>query len=246
MRAAPPLNGAAQKHKLNIQGTSLEAPMIHFPLRVSLHVLTGLTALLLAALAGAQPASLPSSQSYVGGGLQPPRPKPGTVPGAGVDVPQTGLTLQSNAEDRRASEWKVYGRYQFTETWGAEVLYADKGRRNAQAAGAAGTISPTTSLWNLAASGSVPLARGFSLTGKVGLARSDIYASPYCLSAACGPVISGRRQVPFAGVGLGYSFSDAWGMRFDYENASTLRLDGAPNNTPTKGDSWSARIRYTF
>lgn len=215
-------------------------------IRFSLQVLAGLTALLLAALAAAQPASLPSSQSYVGGGLNPPRPKPGAAPGAGVDVPQTGLTLQSNADDKRTSEWKVYGRYQFTETWGAEVLYADKGRRNQAAAGASSATSPSTSLWNLAATGAVPLARGFSLTGKVGLARSDIYASPYCLSAACGPVISGRRQVPFAGVGLGYSFSDAWGMRFDYENANSLRLDGGPNSLPSKGDSWSARIRYTF
>lgn len=210
--------------------------------RFSLHVLTGLMAMLLTALAGAQSAS----QAYVGGGLNAPRSKGGSTAGAAGETPQTGLTLQSNADDKRASEWKVYGRYQFTETWSAEVLYADKGRRNPAAAGSANAISPTTSLWNLAATGSLPLARGFSLTGRVGYARSDIVASPYCLSAACGPIVSGRRQVPFAGVGLGYSFSDAWGMRFDYENASTLRLDGAPSSTPTKGDSWSARIKYTF
>ena len=214
--------------------------------RSSHHVLTGLSALLLAALAGAQPASVPSSQSYVGDGLNAPRPKAGAAGSAAAEGPQTGLTLQSNADDKRASEWKVYGRYQFTETWSAEVLYADKGRRNLSTTGSTNAISPTTSLWNLAATGSVPLARGFSLTGKVGYARSDIVASPYCLSAACGPVISGRRQVPFAGVGLGYSFSDAWGMRFDYENANSLRLDGGPSSLPSKGDSWSARIKYTF
>ncbi len=208
-----------------------------------LHYLAGITALLLAALAGAQPAS----QGYGGGGLNAPRPK-----GAAGAVPQTGLTLSSNADDKRTSEWKVYGRYQFTETWGAEVIYADKGKRPSPATGAtagiasANPLSPATSLWNLAATGSVPLARGFSLTGRVGLARSDSVASPYCLSAACGPLLSGRRQVPFAGVGLGYSFSETWGMRLDYENAQTLRLDGVPSSTPSKGDSWSARIKYTF
>lgn len=198
--------------------------------------------MLLTALVAAQ-----SAAPYGGGGLNTPRAK-----GAAGEPPPQGLTLSSNADDKRAAVWKVYGRYQFTETWAAEVLYADKGRRNPGNGMANGVQAPTgaypsaTTLWNLAATGSLPLARGFSLTGKVGYARADIASSPYCLSAVCGPIVGGRRQLPFAGLGLGYSFSDAWGMRFEYENASTLRLDGSPNSIPAKGDNWSARIKYTF
>lgn len=201
--------------------------MMRFPLMAG-----GVLAMLLSAFAWAQP--------YAGGGLTAPRSK------AAGATPQTGLTLSSEQGDKRTNEWKVYGSYQFTEHWGAEVHYNDKGRKNGANSVGANPLTPTTSLWNLAATGTMPLARGFSLTGKVGYARSDIAASPYCLSAACGPITGGKRELPYAGIGLGYTFSQAWGLRFEYENANTMRLDGDPSSTPTKGDNWSARIKYTF
>jgi opacity protein-like surface antigen len=152
----------------------------------------------------------------------------------------------------------VYGRYQFSETWGAEFNYADWGRpagatgkSTAQSLATQSAASPSLSpdvasrgsQLDLSATGTVPLMRGLSLTGKLGYGRHELGASPYCLSAACGPLAGGRSEGTRAGVGLRYSFSDNWGVRLDYENVNTL---SSPNALPAKGDNWSARIKYTF
>ncbi len=190
------------------------------------------------------------AQGYAGSGIAAP----------GVKGAQPKFTLVAGeaasvtAADKRAGEWKAYGSYQFSETWGAEFNYSNWGRAGGLtagkplAAGAPGT-SPTAGLAargsqvDLAATGTLPLTRSLSLFGKLGYGRNEINASPYCLSAACGPVGGARSEGARAGVGLRYSFSDSWGLRVDYENVNTL---ANPNTAPAKGDSWSARIRYTF
>lgn len=182
------------------------------------------------ALAASCAAASAFAQAYVGNGLSLPRAK-------GANPPP--LTLAAGAGDKRPNEWKVYGRYQFSETWGAEFNYSDWGKRNQAAAPEA----PRGSQLNLSATGTLPITRGLSLTGRLGYGRNEAAASPYCLSAACGPVGGARSEGTRTGVGLRYSFNDSWGMRFDYDNVNPL---SDPNGVPQKGDSWSARIRYTF
>ena len=167
-----------------------------------------------------------------GSGLTDPRTKANTS--------QRGLTLAAGEGDKKLGEWKAYGGYQFSQTWGAEVRYSDWGRRNPAA-----VDNPATqgSQWNIAATGNLPLSRGFSLTGRLGYERTEIASSPYCLSAACGTFIGSRQQGARAGIGLRYSFSESWCLRFDYDNVNPLSDASAP---PGKGDSWSARIKYTF
>ena len=192
------------------------------------------------------------AQNYAGSGLRNKQPTPPLTLGAGdpaLDAAGTG--------SKRANEWKAYGRYQFSETWGVEFNYADWGRSGisaplvkpgAGALGAPGAFDPAQGLakgsqLNLSATGTLPLARGLSLTGKLGYGRNVISGSPYCLSAACGPLTGGTRDGARAGLGLRYSFSDNWGLRLDYENVNSLT---DPNALTGKGDSWSAKIRYTF
>ena len=153
------------------------------------------------------------------------------------------------APDKRANEWKAYGSYQFTETWGAEFNYSNWGRASGltgtkpAAAPAPGGFAARGAQVDVAATGTLPLTRGLSLFGKLGYGRNEINASPYCLSAACGPLGGARSEGARAAVGLRYSFSDSWGLRVDYENVNSL---AGPNSVPAKGDSWSARIKYTF
>ena len=197
-------------------------------------VLSGFIAALAASHAFAQ-----SGSGFGGTGLSTPRAN-GAQDAAKKAPP---LTLSAGEGDKRLTEWKVYGRYQFTETWGAELNYSDWGKRGAQGQTAAPEAAPRGSQINLAATGTVPITPGLSLYGKLGYGRNEVTGSPYCLSAACGPLAGGRSQGTRAGVGLRYSFSDNWGLRLDYENVNSL---SPPNELPAKGDSWSARIKYTF
>ena len=187
------------------------------------------------------------AQGYAGNGM--------AVPGGKGDQPKfrlaAGEAVPSVAvADKRAGEWKAYGSYQFTETWGAEFNYSNWGRA-AGLAGAKPAVPASTpsglaargSQVDVSATGTLPLTRSLSLFGKLGYGRNEINASPYCLSAACGPLGGARSEGARAGVGLRYSFSDSWGLRVDYENVNTL---ATPNAVPAKGDSWSARIKYTF
>ena len=194
------------------------------------------------------------AQGYAGNGMALPANKSA----------QSKLTLIAGetpavaASDKRGTEWKAYGSYQFSETWGAEFNYSNWGRPAGVAGGLAGArstapsaaaagvpagLTPRGSQLDVAATGTVPLMRGLSLFGKVGYGRNEFSTSPYCLSAACGPLGAARREGARAGVGLRYSFSDSWGLRLDYENTNSL---ADPATLPAKGDSWSARIRYTF
>ena len=180
-----------------------------------------------------------SAAGFGGTGLNAARP------GAAQDGAKKAspLTLSAGEGDKRLNEWKAYGRYQFSETWGAELNYSDWGKRNPQGVITAPEGVPRGSQLNLAATGTVPIAPGLSLYGKLGYGRNEITGSPYCLSAACGPLGGARRDGARAGIGLRYSFSDNWGLRLDYENVNSL---STPNALPAKGDSWSARIKYTF
>ena len=208
------------------------------------------TAALCCTLLAAAPAL---AQNYAGGGLRNQPPASPLTLGAGDPALDAAIT-----GSKRANEWQVYGRYQFSETWGVELNYADWGRTGISAplakpgTGAPGAFDAAPGLTpglnkgsqlDLAATGTLPLARGLSLTGKLGYGRHDITGSPYCLSAACGPLTGGSRAGARTGLGLRYSFSDNWGLRLDYENVNNL---SHPNALPAKGDSWSAKIRYTF
>ena len=183
-----------------------------------------------------------SASGFAGSGLNAPRAS------AAQDTAKKAppLTLSAGEGDKRLNEWKVYGRYQFSETWGAELNYSDWGKRNTQGAaalsGAPNTVARGSQI-NLAATGTVPITPSLSLYGKLGYGRNEVTGASYCLSAACGPLAGARSEGARAGVGLRYSFSDSWGLRFDYENVNSLNL---PNTVPAKGDSWSARIKYTF
>ena len=207
----------------------------------SLTLMTLLTLSVIATLAAPQ-AAAQSAAGFGGTGLNAPRAS-NAQDGAKKAPP---LTLSAGEGDKRLNEWKVYGRYQFTETWGAELNYSDWGKRTTPGAVAATPVPENAargSKLNLAATGTVPLTQNLSLYGKLGYGRNEITGAAYCLSAACGPLGGARSDGTHAGVGLRYSFSDNWGLRLDYENVNSLN---PPNALPAKGDSWSARIKYTF
>lgn len=125
------------------------------------------------------------------------------------------LGIASGCKDK-ATLFRVVGGYQFAPMWGAEISYGASGKAKL------GTISPgMTGEWDangiqVAAIGTFPLGSGFSLTGKVGIARTELTKSTE------GPGISTRLTStsikPAFGIGARYDFTNTFGVRAQYED----------------------------
>ena len=131
--------------------------------------------------------------------------------------------------------WKVYGGYQFTPHWGAEIGYLDFGKQRwGVAIGGAvpATAEAEVKAWQLAFTGTLPLmpgstwsSPGFSIFGKLGLYRSDTDVSAGGISA------SGRSTDWMWGVGAKWDFTRNLSMRIEWE-----RLNNTGNNTVGTSD----------
>jgi OOP family OmpA-OmpF porin len=126
--------------------------------------------------------------------------------------------------------WKVYGGYQFTPHWGAEVGYLDFGKQKwGVAIGGAvqATAEAEAKAWTLVGTGTLPLIPGsgwsspaFSIFGKIGLYRSDTDVRAGGISA------NGRSTDWTWGVGAKWDFTRNVSMRIEWE-----RLNNTGNNT---------------
>ena len=132
--------------------------------------------------------------------------------------------------DKKDVGWKVYGGYQFTPHWGAEVGYLDFGKQRWSVA--VGGVTPSTAeaeakAWQLVATGTVPLiagsswsAPGFSLFGKLGLYHSDTDVRATGVSA------SGKSTDWTVGAGARWDFTRNVSMRIEWE-----RFNNTGNST---------------
>jgi OOP family OmpA-OmpF porin len=128
------------------------------------------------------------------------------------DLDTTGITNPS-VEDGD-SGFKIFGGFQFTKHWGAEVGYVDFGK-----AGIRGSVIgiPFTgdlgiTAFTLAGTGTLPLGTNFALLGKVGLAQWEADAS---VSGAGSASDSGSDM--FYGIGARYSFNKNLSVQAEYE-----------------------------
>jgi OOP family OmpA-OmpF porin len=149
--------------------------------------------------------------------------------------------------DKKDIGWKIYGGYQFTPHWGAELGYLDFGKQRWGVA--IGGVTPATAeaeakVWQLAATGTLPLvpgnsiySPGFGVFGKVGLHRSDIDVSAGGISA------NGSSTDWMWGLGARWDFTRNVSMRIEWE-----RFNNAGNNTIGTTDlemlSISAKFRF--
>lgn len=94
-----------------------------------------------------------------------------TYVGANIGRSEQKLTIDGfgSLKDHDTS-FKVYGGYQFNENFGIEGGYADLGKMKLTSGAATASANPR-SLY-VAATGTMPLAERFALTGKIGAARS--------------------------------------------------------------------------
>ena len=128
------------------------------------------------------------------------------------DLDTTGITNPS--VDDGDSGFKIFGGFQFTKHWGAEVGYVDFGK-----AGIRGSVIgiPFTgdlgiTAFTLAGTGTLPLGENFALLGKVGLAQWNADVS---VSGAGSTSDSGSDM--FYGIGARYSFNKNLSVQAEYE-----------------------------
>ena len=129
-----------------------------------------------------------------------------------IDVDTSGTGFSADGDD---SGFKIFGGFQFSKHWGAEVGYFDAG--NASVTGPLGNLELNVTGLTLAATGTLPLNESFSLLGKVGLWMWDTDCTgSICLSSA-----SDSDTDLYYGIGARYNFNKNWGVQVEWEQFET-------------------------
>ena len=164
------------------------------------------------------------AQGYVGLGFGSSRISGFDAPGVNGGNTNKGLV-------------KVYGGYQITPNWGAELQYSDLGRRDI-AGPAATTGSFSSSQLSLAGTGTLPLTSGFSLLGKLGVSANRINTSGNVV------VGTGNKTGVLLGIGAAYSFTPTLSARVEYEDfGSMAKLN---NGSTVRANGYSVSLKYAF
>lgn len=152
-----------------------------------------------AALSAALIAGPASAEAYLGGGIG------------------------ASKTDTRETSWKVYGGYQFSPIWGAELGYTDLRRYR----------GANIEAWSLAGTGTLALGQNWSLLGKVGAVSNRAHFSG-----------ASNRTDLLLGVGVGYAMSKNLGVRLEYEDYGKLSDNGNGNNS--RGNNLGLSLKYAF
>jgi OOP family OmpA-OmpF porin len=119
--------------------------------------------------------------------------------GASVGSNTYKLSFEDASTSQSETGGKVYGGYNFTPNLGVEVGYANLGKWSES--DGIDTVSTKTQSLYLAAVGTVPLAAGFSVQGKLGVARHSTKVTLNELSDTV------DRVTPLIGIGATYAFT---------------------------------------
>ena len=132
---------------------------------------------------------------------------------------------------------KIFGGFQFTPTWGAELQYSDLGKRDISNAGVA-VGSATASQYSIAGTGTLPLSSGFSLLGKLGVSANRV-------NAPAGALSSSNNTSALIGVGASYSFTPALSLRVEYEDFGQVATV-AGTGSSVRVNAYSISLKYGF
>jgi len=140
-----------------------------------------------------------------------------------------------------ATLYRIAGGYQFTPMWGVEVSYGDYGKASMGTATipSSGTLTADWQLSGLQLSGigTFPIADGFSLLGKLGIARTD-------LKLTGGGTSTSATSTKLAyGIGAQYDFTKNISARAQYEDLGNV---GNSNTDTSKVTLLSAGVVFKF
>jgi len=154
--------------------------------------------------------------------------------GAGVGAAQTTIDIQRDTnykEDKNATNYKVFGGYQFNKNWALELQYADLGTYKRTNGGSSFELK--TNVVSLSGVGMLPLADHFSLLGKIGVAAQNGKTTSRGIYTGT----DGTNTALLLGAGAEYNFTKSVAVRAEYERIGSSNLK---NNLLTVG------LRYSF
>lgn len=164
------------------------------------------------------------AQGYVGFGL-------GSSKASGVD----GGTVTGGNTNKTLV--KIFGGFQLSPNWGAELQYSDLGKRDISNAGVP-VGSATASQYSIAGTGTLPLNSGFSLLGKLGVSANRV-------NAPAGALSSSNNTSALIGIGASYSFTPALSMRVEYEDFGKVATVASTGNS-VRVNAYSISLKYGF
>jgi len=168
-------------------------------------------------------------------------------------LPISGSTASSLSKDDSAGIFGLSLGYDFSRNWALEGGYTSNGKLSARRTSTAGTVGTfgaegDGSAWFLAGVGKLPLQNQFYLLGRLGLAATTTKTKLDTTGAVTLP--AGTNANPkksetnlLWGLGAGYDFSRAWGLRFDYTNISNV---GDANTGERDVHAWTVGAKFRF
>lgn len=127
--------------------------------------------------------------------------------------------------DDHDTAWRLFAGYQFSRHWSAELGYADLGAATGGDDGTIGTFRLRVNAWDISAVGSIPVAGGLSVLGRLGIYRARAVLDQQ--GPAIGSISNGGTNGGLTyGAGLGYTL---WklGLRAEwqrYENVGVSSI----------------------
>jgi OOP family OmpA-OmpF porin len=187
--------------------------------------------LIFAVIAGATMISAAQAQTQV----------PGPYIGVGVatadHVSNIGGTTGSSSDGYKASG-KLFGGYDFDQTWGVEAGYTDfrKSHYNYSVNNVPGNASSDGHSFYVAGKATMPLNEQFSVFGKLGAAqnKNNLNASTIGLSR------SDSKTEAYGALGAQYSLTKQVALTLEYERYGKSKDFGA------KADVWTVGAKYSF
>ena len=135
------------------------------------------------------------------------------------------------------SQVKIFGGFQFTPNWGAELQYSDLGKRDVSDAGVS-VGSFKTSQYSIAGTGTLPLSSGFSLLGKLGVSANRI-------NAPAGALSSSNKTSALIGIGASYAITPVLSVRVEYEDFGKVATVAATGSA-VRANAYSISLKYGF
>jgi opacity protein-like surface antigen len=176
------------------------------------------------AMSAAQAQQLP--RGYVGGAV--------ATADAASNVP--GATNASEGKYKAGA--KLFGGYEFNQTWGVEAGYTDFRKQNQSYTlnGATGNAETKGESIYLAAKATAPINERVSVYGKAGLAHNkrELTATDAVLNRDV------SKTEAYGAVGLQYNINEQVALTAEYERYGKKRNFGA------KPDVWTVGARYSF
>ena len=165
----------------------------------------------------------------------------------------SGLPGVSESQDSGKTGGKFFGGYNFNKYFGLEGAYTDLGTFSYNYSGASSANANfKANAWSLAGVGTVPLGMGFSLFGKLGLARTHATESlndpGNLLAASTTPALhfngSDNRTSALWGGGLEYAINPVYSLRAEYEDYG--RVGDSSTTGSARDNMWSLGLKVNF